>query len=539
MKKKVLLGFVIIVGFLVYFPSLSNGFVWDDEEQIVNNQTVQSLKNLPSLFTGSTFNTGGTGALSGVYYRPLMMVVFSLIHLFFGLRPFYFHLIQLIVHLVNGGLIFLLFINFFPLALTAFLSLTFIIHPINSEAVSYISATQEVIYVFFGLLMVLAILKINNINYSAIVAAMLLFFSVLSKEVGVIFFLIGLIIARQKKQPVFLYLSFFSVVVIVYLFLRLIVAGVWFTPFLSAPIVNTAFSQRLIMLPAIFSYYLKTFFVPNQLSVMQHWVIKEPSYPGFYQPLLFTGVFFGLLFVVGFLAKTKTNRIVFLFFTSLFLISILPYMQLFPLDMTVADRWFYFPMIGLLGALGQAAIIIYSRINSITIAKKYTTSTYGYLFGFLGVLIIMLLSIRTVRRNADWRNGLTLFNHDIQISKNAFDLENNLGVELFRAGRIEDARIHFKRSIDLAPRWCINWNNLGAVYEKTNDLNRAETYYQKAINNGNYYLAYENYARLLIKQKKYQQAYDFIKNKGLRIFPFNQKLRQYEQYLVSLKIPLD
>jgi len=46
-KKEKFILLLILVGFLVYFNSLSNGFVWDDEEQVVNNVLVHSLSNFP------------------------------------------------------------------------------------------------------------------------------------------------------------------------------------------------------------------------------------------------------------------------------------------------------------------------------------------------------------------------------------------------------------------------------------------------------------------------------------------------------------
>ena len=61
------------VGFLVYVNSLPNSFVWDDGEQIVNNAVIRSFSNLPELFKGSTFSSGG-GSLSGTFYRPLVPI---------------------------------------------------------------------------------------------------------------------------------------------------------------------------------------------------------------------------------------------------------------------------------------------------------------------------------------------------------------------------------------------------------------------------------------------------------------------------------
>ena len=100
---------LFLLTLIVYGVSLSNGFVWDDEEQIVNNAIIQNLHNIPYLFTASTFNTGGAGGLSGWYYKPLMPFVFSIIFWMFGNNAFGFHLFDIFLHFINGVLIFILF----------------------------------------------------------------------------------------------------------------------------------------------------------------------------------------------------------------------------------------------------------------------------------------------------------------------------------------------------------------------------------------------------------------------------------------------
>ena len=72
MNKKTSIILIVITGFILYFNSFFNGFVWDDEEQIVLNTQVHSIFNIPSLFTQATFNSGGAAKLGGLYYRPMM-----------------------------------------------------------------------------------------------------------------------------------------------------------------------------------------------------------------------------------------------------------------------------------------------------------------------------------------------------------------------------------------------------------------------------------------------------------------------------------
>jgi len=156
----------------------------------------------------------------------------------------------------------------------------------------------------------------------------------------------------------------------------------------------------------------------------------------------------------------------------------------------------------------------------------------------MGVIIIAIFSIRSFFRTMDWKNGLTLYGRDIKTSKGAFDLENNYGVELFRAGDYQEAKVHFLKSTELAPYWWTNWNNLGAVYEQEKNYQKALEYYQKSIDNGQYYLAYENMAKILVLQEKVNpiagRKTDEFLRKALEMFPENNNLQEIQMYHKSL-----
>lgn len=135
-------------------------------------------------------------------------------------------------------------------------------------------------------------------------------------------------------------------------------------------------------------------------------------------------------------------------------------------------------------------------------------------------MFIFALSARTIIRNEDWKDGLTLYGHDIQYSKDNANLENNYGVELFRAGDIAGAEEHFRKSVAIEDAWFVSHNNLGAVLERVGKLKEAEGEYRKSIAIADYYLAYQNLAGLLLKMGEKEQAEEFLTH-ALKIFPRN------------------
>jgi len=180
--------------------------------------------------------------------------------------------------------------------------------------------------------------------------------------------------------------------------------------------------------------------------------------------------------------------------------------------MTVAERWFYFPIIGIFGMIAT----IFTKMK----VKKES----GKLFlTFILGAILILLTGRTIIRNQNWKNGLTLYTNDIQLNPEAFDLQNNYGVELFRSGKKDEAKIHFENSIALAPNWTTNYSNLGVIYERLGDEEEAEKLYKKTLENGDYYLAVENLASLYFRQKKYSEVITFCEEQ-IKYRPYNLKL---------------
>src|SRR5260221_7740403 len=141
--KKCRYSLIIIgLGIFVYFNSLANNFISDDFPQIINNLYIHSLANISAFFTGSTFYNGGSN-INGAYYKPLLTTYFSFIYTFFGPNYSLFHFFQISLHILNTYLLFVLLKHFFKKLLALLLSLIFLVHPINSEAVFYISAMQE------------------------------------------------------------------------------------------------------------------------------------------------------------------------------------------------------------------------------------------------------------------------------------------------------------------------------------------------------------------------------------------------------------
>jgi protein O-mannosyl-transferase len=460
-RKAILL--IIIAGAIVYSNALFGKFVWDDLPFIIFNPDTRSL-NIPHLFGFNIFNSSG-------YYRPIPAVYFTILFKLFGMHYFYYHFLQISLHMLNACLVFLFFKKFFKGIFSLFLALLFLVHPIQVESVAFIGASQSELFFLFGISALLISMRDKLHIGHMLLVSMFLLLSMLTKETGFLFVLI--VLAFQflfKRKRLLTFLPYISIILAIYFYLRLIFAGVYFEKIEFVPIAQLPLIKRLITIPEIIFYYIKTLFYPARLAIEQHWVVQTINFQKFYFPLLIDLLFFMLLILAGFyiFRKSKKSFGVFIFFFIWFTAGLGMLLQIFPLDMTVADRWFYFPLVGLLGCLGVV-------LNEIPFRKKSLQ-----IVCILFIVVIVILSVRTMVRNQNWNNPIALYSHDVPIEGN-FDNENNYAAALSYEGRWEEALNHVKKSVELYP-YEKNLRELGLVYKKLGRNDLAREYFYKALN---------------------------------------------------------
>ena len=520
---------IIIIGLLVYFNNLFNGFVGDDNAQILTNPLVHSASNFLLLFKGSTFYLSQGGGSVGLYYKPLLLIVYSIIYSLFGANAFFFHAIQLVFHISNAILIFLIFKKLFNKNIAFVLSLLFLLHPINNETVVYISDLQEELFSFFGLLALFFLSRIRLINFIPI----LLLLSLLSKETGIIFIPILLIyyflFSDKTKIKVKKIIFSLSAVVIFYAFLRIVVGNIGLQTKLLYMSENATFFQRLLTIPSMIFYYLKMLFIPVSIAFGWYYVIKNPTFSNFGFPLLVI-MFFCICITLP-LFTLRSNKILlkkYVFFLAVFIISILPFLQIIPLDLTVADRWFYIPLFSFLGLIG----VIYELYSKGILQKKYLR------IGGVSIIILILLffSIRDVTRNNDWANSFSICQHDEQINTQSYLLEYCLGNELYNIKEYNQAKLHTQKAVSLYPQYFLSWYTLGKIEYAQNDRSNAQRAFEKTLSYNDFGYGSEELALILVYEKNPKEA-RAIAQKYLKRMPNSAQL-WYALALADYKLGL-
>lgn len=497
-----------LVGLVVFANALFNTFVWDDRGYIFENAYMPGF-NLVKLFSANTFNSSG-------YYRPLAAVYFSALFNLFGNAYFMYHLIQLSMHIVVAYLVYELLAEFIKPKISLFLALIFLVHPIQVESVAYIGASQSELFTLFGLLG-LWFLRHKPKAYGQLITVLFFTLSLFVKEVGFLFFILGFLyvwlIRRQWNWRLLLPLL---ATLGLYLWVRLGLAGIPLQQIEIVRISQLPLFVRLLSVPKIIFYYLQTLVLPVNLAVNQHWTVRAMNLSEFWLPLAVSILFFTWLSVgVIHAAVKKLGVRPYLFFLIWFLLGLGMLLQIFPLDMTVADRWFYFPFIGLLGFIGLV-------LNTIRFTKSYSEP-----LKYISIVLLVTLSIRTIVRNSNYQSDFVLYTHDLKINYD-YNLLNDLAMEYLRKGETKTALDLFQKSVAIYP-FDINISNLGAAYDVLGSSDSGRLYLERSLSEVSYDtyphrhlpVVYFNYINFLMRYGELQTVVDFINTQALSDYPDN------------------
>jgi tetratricopeptide (TPR) repeat protein len=489
----------------------------DDIEQIENNEVGHSLKNTAIFFHGGSFPSGSPDRLIGNFYRPITLVANATIYTIFGPNATAFHFIQLVLHIVVACLLVVLFLPFFGLRIAAILSLIFLSHPINTETTAYISDLQDVLFVLFGLISTL----ISREAFDGKIMRPLIFIttllsSLLAKESGILFipviFLGSRLFGSTRKFRRVLLLC--GIVVAIYASIRFTSGTLFIHSNPESPIMSANLAERLQTIPKIFTTYTSALITGGYLPVAQHWTVKTINSPDFYIPLLCVMIFFSVaVFFAIKIKKQAINMVPFLYFSTWFILGIGIHLQFIPLDQTVADRWFYFPFIGILGIVGIL-------IKNLTNAKPARYQSHVVVL--IAVVLLAGLSYKSFTRSLDWKNSLTILRHDEKLNSTSFSLESALGNELTKVGQFEAAEMHLNKSIKLYATHS-NWHNLGVVKSRRGDYSGSIAAYKSALMYGDFYRTRENMIGNLLLLGQNTEA-SSLSQEALRLYPMDYRL---------------
>lgn len=487
----VVLAIVLAITFVAFLPCLNNGFVnWDDPEYVVYNPLIRSLSpsNIVQMFT--THLTGK--------YNPLVLLSFAFEFQAVKLHPFLYHFTNLILHLFNVALVFALVRRLWNnLSLALLTALLFGIHPMQVEAVAWITGRKDVLFAFFYLSALLAYLSYlktdKKVHKPFYLTAVFFLLSLFSKLMAMTLPLILLLLDRQARGRISkddliekIPFCFFA-------------AAFMIPTWMAAHSVNAfpgtelyGFFDRILLSVYALWVYLVKLIVPFRLSAFH-------SHPSTYVELFFALTVMAA-FGIGIYQLNKNDKF-FTFCMLFFLLTIWPVLHLLEInDSIIYERFLYLPSVGIFLLLARIFVALTEDEVAIT-----TTSQRLLLF-FCGVYILTFAFI-TFNRCKVWNDSETLWTDVLKKYPETAVAHNNLGNFYVGDGEADKALMHFNLAIALAPRYTDAYYNKGNMMAKKDNFEEAIVMYSKTIELDPFYIgAYNNRGNMYLLSGQYDKA---------------------------------
>ena len=534
---------ILSIAFLSYFNTFTNSFHFDDFKYIVNNEGLK--EDFQHVFLSYLCFPTCHDILSNLSNRPIIFYTLHLNHSLGGFNVFGFHVVNLTVHIITCLLIFLfakeiLSINRFlktsdqskiKLNIPLISALLFAVHPINTQAITYITGRTTSIAVCFYMASFLFFIKGVRQNLP---------WKILFYALSIVFLIMGygskMIILTVPVMFIIYYLFFTPLKSIFFkrffesIFIRIIIQTIVITSpfiliFISSHLnilsffrMDFGFLQKLFdpiqiklmhidsmakdnlsmtiylltEFKVIVFYYIKMIFFPFNQNI-------DPDFPvahgitdsgvalslGVILLCLFAGIYF-----------YKNNRII-AFGIFWFFITLLPTSSILPLRDMITEHRLYLPLAGFI-------LTIPLCLNQFII--RYKKSSFKQLAYFIlpVFLLIIVFSVLTVKRNFVWKNEKSLWSDAAEKSPRLPRPLNNLAEAYDKEGLAYDNKKNYKKAIEflkkaiaISPTGYKYYNNLGKIYGRLGEFELATKNLKLALKyNPDYPFAHYNFGKV-------------------------------------------
>ncbi|MEU6427619.1 tetratricopeptide repeat protein [Microbispora sp. NPDC046973] len=433
--------FLIVAGaFAVHANGLGNGFIYfDDPEGVVDNISIRE-------FSGANIGHWFTTPLQFMY-TPLVYVSYAIDYLFGHGAIGMYHFTNLILHLANVVLVFLLVRRLTERAfLACFVAVVFAIHPVNVDTVAWISARSNLLATLFSLAALLVYLRYTGSErWRPLAWSVVLFgLAVLSKSTAVavplVLFLVDHFQGRRPSRRLFLEKTPFFVAAVITVLVALNVRQD-----VVAQDRYSVLDRILLTCSALVDHLVRSVY-PFHLSLAY-------EYP--HQPFSWYFYFFPLVLAAGTAALwlVRPARRIVVFGLGFFAVTIAPTQAVLLIDGYHANRYAYLPYLGLFLIAGHFAD---------TALRHRDRRLHAGAIGVTAVFAILFATL-TIIRNTAWRNTETIMSDAIAKEPGLVLAYNSRGIARFRDGNYTDATSDFERTVELDPDFVLAHHYLGLI----------------------------------------------------------------------------
>jgi len=415
-----------------YGPALRGPFFFDDEHFIIRNEMVHSLDRITDIYSSAV--TQGA-SIKGNFYRPNQQLAFAVLYHWFGTTtPLPYHLLQILLHVLAGCSLYLIFLRLgLGLLAAAFGAGVFLLHPIQSEAVAYISGLADPLTAACGL-SALALASrwvwsaaLIPTGTSVLAVTLLLVLALFTKENAVVFgpmmvlmlvasaFAHGQLPTPRRRWTVAGTLLLSGLWVILKFTVFKFGTGLGLTEASNA--YTESLALRLQTFVSILWDYAKMIVWPADL-------FYEKPYRA-YQDLTEARGLFGLAILalaIALLSQVRRWPRLSLG-VGWFFAALLPFVGIVPLNAIFLEHWLYLPMAGV--AL-TVAVLVQRGCYGMRGQRPSKAQIRGVII--LGLSLLLAASVRTYARAGEWADIEAFYLGEIRYAPEPGRIYNNLGM---------------------------------------------------------------------------------------------------------------
>ncbi len=462
---------ILVVTIAIYSNSVNGAFVADDVSFIKENIAIRSLANIPDFFLSPKSLAAGDSEWGTIIYRPLRTASFAIDYALFGLRPFGYHVVNLVLHVASTVSLYFIVLGLFNIAGVAFLSaLLFAVHPVHIEAVSWIASRADLIGMVLLNLSFLFYMRYKEVRGRAwlIASLALSFLSYVGKETMV--FLPGLIIlydyATRNRRPIFDTIKanigswvLFAIVCAAYMAIRASITGRMSTN--QGWWGGTAYSNFLMMAEAT-AAYIRLMVLPYGFTF--HYII-DPVY-SIFAPKVVVSLVVILASVVLIIYSHFRNRLVF-FSLVWFYLGLVPIANIIPISFSMmAERYIYVPSAGPIIAAGYWLYRLYRY------AAERSPGLQRLAVGAI-IVLVLIFSVQVVIRNDDYKDEFAFYSSAVAVSPDSPPSNKGLADQFYNRKEHSKAIDYYEKAIALDPGYVEALLGEAVAYRETGELGKA------------------------------------------------------------------
>jgi protein O-mannosyl-transferase len=479
-----------VFGFIVRMPALQGERLWDDHYLAHDNPFIKSPALILEAFRHYLF----LDSIS-IHYRPVQNLSYMADYFFWNTNEFGFHLTNVLLHVASGLLLFFLLRHLIAsfclrrlsverrqrawrkkswISHTAFfVALVWLVHPVHSAAVDYISGRADSLTFLFAsagwLVYLRATRALGAITRASLylIAAFCAVLALCSREIAIVWIIlfVAYVLLLEKPKLIRVRVGIVAAciaIIAAYAGLRdlpdkrsaLPTADDWKLPTRVTMMARALGDYgRLLVFPSNL-HMERTVFNPFAYRTKSEWR-KEIS--GEYLSIL--GFVVLTVLVVG-CVQNDRGRLMRRFGAFWFLAAYLPISNIVQLNATVAEHWLYLPSVGFL-------IFVAGYLTRLP--QRYWKHA-----GFAAALAVTALSVRSYVRSTDWVSPETFYRRTIAAGGISARTGLNLGQIYSNRENYAEAERIFRQVLDATPDYPIAQNNLASVLAREGKTKEAE-----------------------------------------------------------------